>query len=109
MTRSAEAIFCIVNSGYEEKVFESANKIGITGGTFLGAHGLAKLDAEKFFGISIHPEKEIIIMVVPSDKKEKILKQLYDDVCLSAESQGIAFSMPVDDMTDNLKKQLFKK
>ena len=108
MTNLAEMIFCIVNQGYEEKVIEAAETVGITGGTFLGAHGLSKLDAEKFFGISVHPEKQIIIIVVPAEKKAEMLKVIYDTVGVDSEAQGIAFSVPVDDMTDNLKKQLFK-
>lgn len=109
MTNKAEMILCIVNQGYEEKVIEAANTVGITGGTFLGAHGMAKLEAEKFFGIAIHPEKQIVLMVVPSAKKTDILKVLYDKVGISEEAQGIAISIPVDDMSENLKKQLFGK
>lgn len=109
MTNNAEMIFCIVNQGYEEKVIEAANTVGITGGTFLDAHGLSKLDAEKFFGISIHPEKQIVLIIVPANKKADILKAIYDAVALNEEAQGIALSIPVDDMTDNLRKQLFKK
>ena len=109
MSVSAEMIMCIVNHGYEEAVIAAANKVGITGGTFLGAHGLSKLDAEKFFGISIHPEKQIVIMVVPANKKADILNVLYDEVGISQEAQGIAFAIPVDDMTENLKRQLINK
>ena len=109
MTNNAEMILCIVNQGFEEKVITAADKVGITGGTFLSAHGLSKLDAEKFFGISIHPEKQLVIMVVPSSKKTDILNVLYDEVGINDEAQGIALSIPVDDMTENLKKQLFKK
>ena len=109
MTTNAEMILCIVNQGYEEKVITAADTVGITGGTFLGAHGLSKLDAEKFFGISVHPEKQIVIMVIPADKKADILKVLYDEVGINDEAQGIALSIPVDDMTDNLKKHLFVK
>ena len=109
MTNSAEMIFCIVNQGYEDKVIEAVNTVGITGGTFLSAHGLSKLEAEKFFGISVHPEKQIVIMVVPSNKKTDILSVLYDNVGINQEAQGIALSIPVDDMTENLKKQLFSK
>ena len=70
---TAEMIICIVNQGYEEKVIEAANTVGITGGTYLGAHGISKLDAEKFFGISIHPDKQIVLMVIAKNKKDKIL------------------------------------
>ncbi len=102
-------ILCIVNQGYEEKVIEAANTVGITGGTFLNAHGFTKLEAEKFFGLTISPEKQMVIMVVPSTKKTDILNVLYDTVGISQDAQGIAFAIPVDDMTDNLKKQLFPK
>ena len=108
MKYSAEMIICIVNQGFEEKVIQTANNVGITGGTFLSAHGLSKLDAEKFFGISIHPDKQIVLMVISSDKKQALLEALYDNVGINDEAQGIAFSIPVDDMTENLKKQLFK-
>ena len=109
MANTAEMILCIVNQGYEEKVIEAANTVGITGGTFIGAHGVSKLDAEKFFGLSIHPEKQIILIVVPTEKKNDILKVLYDQVGVGQEAQGIALSIPVDDMTENLRNQLFKK
>lgn len=109
MANKAEMILCIVNQGYEDKVIEAANTIGITGGTFLGAHGIAKLEAEKFFGIAIHPEKQLVLMVVPATKKADILKALYDEVGISEDAQGIALSIPVDDMSENLKEQLFSK
>lgn len=109
MTQSAELIICIVNQGFEEKVIEIANTVGVTGGTFVGAHGISKLEAEKFFGISIHPDKQIVLMVISADKKEQVLNVLYDNVCNNDEIQGIAFSIPVDDMSYNLKKQIFKK
>jgi hypothetical protein len=109
MANTAQMILCIVNQGYEEKVIEAANTVGITGGTFLGAHGLSKLDAEKFFGIAIHPEKQIVLMIVPAEKKAAILSALYDTVGIGQEAQGIALSIPVDDVSENLKKQLFSK
>ena len=109
MANTAQMILCIVNQGYEEKVIEAANTVGITGGTFLGAHGLSKLDAEKFFGIAIHPEKQIVLMIVPAEKKADILSVLYDTVGIGQEAQGIALSIPVDDVSENLKKQLFPK
>ena len=91
-----EAIFCIVNSGYSEAVMDTAKKIGANGGTVLNARGTANKDAESFFGITIQPEKEIVMIVVPASLKEKLLSALYDDVGLNSAGQGIAFSLPVD-------------
>lgn len=91
-----EAIFCIVNVGYSEAVMDAAKKFGATGGTVLNARGTAGKEAETFFGISIQPEKEIVMILVPAKLKDKILNALYDEVGLSTAGQGIAFSLPVD-------------
>lgn len=93
---SHEVIFCIVNSGYSENVMDSAKQVGATGGTVINALGTAGKDAEKFFGISVQPEKEIVMILVPADKKDDVLHALYKDVGLDSKGQGIAFSLPVD-------------
>ena len=91
-----EAIFCIVNSGYSEAVMESAKKFGARGGTVFNARGTAGKDAEKFFGISVQAEKEIVMIVVPKAHKDDILHALYKEVGLDSAGQGVAFSLPVD-------------
>lgn len=91
-----EAIFCIVNDGYSEAVMESAKKLGATGGTVIKARGTASKEAETFFHITIEPEKEIVMILVPSKIKDDVLSALYKDVGLNTPGQGIAFSLPVD-------------
>lgn len=93
-----EAIFCIVNSGYSESVMESAKKLGATGGTVINARGTAGKEAETFFHIKIEPEKEIVMILVPSKIKDDVLTALYRDVGLNTAGQGIAFSVPVDNV-----------
>ena len=75
-----EAIFCIVNSGYSEAVMDAAKKFGARGGTVLNARGTAGKEAEKFFGISVQAEKEIVMIVVPKANKDDILHALYKEV-----------------------------
>ena len=91
-----EAIVCIVNSGFSETVMDAAKKFGARGGTVLNGRGTAGKDAEKFFGISVQPEKEIVLIVVPTEYKEDILRALYKEVGLDSAGQGIAFALPVD-------------
>ena len=93
---SHEVIFCIVNGGYSENVMDSAKKVGATGGTVINALGTAGKDAEKFFGITVQQEKEIVMILVKKEKKDNILRALYEEVGLNTAGQGIAFSMPVD-------------
>ena len=91
-----EAILCIVNSGYSDAVMETAKKLGAGGGTVINARGTAPKDAESLFGITIQPEKEIVMILVPSKIKDDVLSALYKDVGLNTPGQGIAFSLPVD-------------
>ena len=91
-----EAIFCIVNSGYSETVMDAAKKLGARGGTVINARGTANKDAETFFGISIQPEKEIVMILVPSQIKDDILHAIYKEAGLDSAGQGIAFALPVD-------------
>ena len=91
-----EAIFCIVNSGYSDVVMDTAKKLGARGGTVINARGTASKEAESFFHITIQPEKEIVMIVVPSTIKDDVLHALYKEVGLDSAGQGIAFTVPVD-------------
>jgi nitrogen regulatory protein PII len=91
-----EVIFCVVNAGFTEAVMDAAREFGANGGTVIHARGTANSEAERLFGISIQPEKEIVMILVPSEIKDDILHALYKAVGLKTPGQGIAFSMPVD-------------
>ena len=96
MQYNHEAIFCIVNSGYSEAVMNAAKKLGAKGGTVINARGTASKEAETFFHITITPEKEIVMSLVPKKIKDDVLHALYKEVGLDTAGQGIAFSVPVD-------------
>ncbi|MCL1889808.1 MAG: P-II family nitrogen regulator [Desulfovibrionaceae bacterium] len=91
-----ELIAVIVNFGFADDIMDAARKAGATGGTIMNAQGTVRAGEEvKFFGITIVPEKEFIIIVVPKDKAEPILKAIQEVPCLSEPGVGIAFSMDV--------------
>ena len=91
-----EVVFCIVNEGYSDVVMDAAKEAGARGGTVIHARGTANKEAEKFFHITIQPEKEIVMILVPADIKDAVLHALYRNAGLRREGQGIAFSMAVD-------------
>ena len=97
-TNNHEVIFAIVNSGYAEEAMNVAREQGARGGTILNARGVAKKDAEEFFGITIHAEKEILMMVVEKDIRDQVLNALYREMGMAKQAQGIAFSLPVSDV-----------
>lgn len=93
-----EMILCIVNTGFSETVMDAAKEVGARGGTVIHARGTANKEAEQFFHITIQPDKEIVMILVLADIKDKVLHALYQHAGLKTEGQGIAFSLPVDDV-----------
>lgn len=97
-TNSHELILCIVNDGFSEIVMEAAKDAGARGGTILNARGTANKEAESFFKIAIQPEKEVVMILVDSGIKDAVLHALYQKAGLDTMGQGIAFSLPVDNV-----------
>ena len=97
-TDKHEVIFAIVNSGFAEEVMDVAREQGVRGGTILNARGVAKEDAAAFFGITLHTEKEILMMVVEKDIRDNVLNAIYKEMGMAKAAQGIAFSLPVSDV-----------
>ena len=97
-TDNHEVIFAIVNSGYAEEAMDVAREQGVRGGTILNARGVAREEAAAFFGITIHAEKEILMMVVEKDIRDKVLNALYKQMGMAQKAQGIVFSLPVSDV-----------
>ena len=103
-TNNHEVIFAIVNSGYAEEVMDVARENGARGGTILNARGVAGEEAAAFFGITLHAEKEILMMVVDKSIRDDILNAIYKQMGMAKKAQGIAFSLPVSDVAGLVKE-----
>ena len=97
-TNDHEVIFAIVNSGYAEDVMDIAREQGVRGGTILNARGVVKEDAAAFFGITLHADKEILMMVVDKSIRDNVLNTIYKQMGMAKKAKGIAFSLPVSDV-----------
>lgn len=104
-TNNHEVIFVIVNSGYAEEVMDLARELGVRGGTILSARGVAKEEAAAFFGITLHAEKEILMMVVEKGLRDTVLSAVYKEMGMAKHAQGIAFSLPVSDVAGLVKTE----
>ena len=102
-TNDYEVIFAIVNDGFAEDVMQVAREQGARGGTIINARGVAREEAAAFFGITVHTEKEIVMMVVPKNIKDNILNAIYKEMGMARKAQGIAFSLPVTDTAGLVK------
>lgn len=103
-TNNHEVIFAIVNAGFAEDVMDVAREHGARGGTILNGRGVAREEALAFFGIPLHAEKEILMMVVEKDIKNNILNAIYKEMGMGKPAQGIAFTLPVSDVAGLVKE-----
>ena len=97
-TDNHAVILASVNAGFAEEAMDLARQQGVRGGTILNARGVAREKEAAFFGITIHPEKEILLMVVEKSIRDKVLNTLYSRMGMGEKAQGIAFSLPVSDV-----------
>lgn len=97
-TNNYEVILAIVNDGFADDVMAVAKEQGARGGTIINARGVAKEDAAAFFGINVHSEKEIVMIVVPKNIRDDVLNAIYKEMGMAKKAQGIAFSLPVTDV-----------
>lgn len=89
-------IVTIVDRGHSDLVMTAAKAAGATGGTLLHGLGLGSREAEKFLGITIQPEKDVILILVPQAKKPQIMEKITHDAGLNTSGRGICFSLPVN-------------
>ena len=59
----ASLIVIIVRKGWGSTVLEASVQAGAQGATVLFGRGAGKNEQEKIFGVSIEPEKEIVLTV----------------------------------------------
>lgn len=94
---SNEMITVIVNKGYADDIMAAARKAGAGGGTVLNARGTARENDKRFFGMHIVPEKEMLVIVVPSEKLENVLAAIKAVKCLKEPGMGIVYNSKVED------------
>ena len=98
MKTQFELIIALVNTGFTELVMNAARKEGAKGGTVVHARGTANKSMEKRFGVVISPDKEIVLIIVDRTITDKVLSAIYKEAGLQTKGQGIAFTLPVDDV-----------
>lgn len=92
-----ELIVVIANHGYSEEVMDAARAEGAGGGTVIHAKGTGLEKAEKFLGVSIADEKEIIYIVAKTADKNAIMKSIMENAGMNSRAKSVVFSIPVTD------------
>ncbi len=89
-------IVSIVRKGWGSTVLDASVGAGAQGGTVLYGRGAGINEKEKIFGVSIEPEKEIVLTLVRAELAAAILQEIVRAAELNETGRGIAFVLPVE-------------
>ena len=89
-------IMAITNRGYSEEIMDAARPLGASGGTVFHSRRIGSEEAMKFWGISVQPEREIVLIIAQKDVKKPIMQAIGKKFGMQSEANGIVLSLPVD-------------
>lgn len=92
-----DLITVIAEQGYIEMIMEAAREAGAYGGTVIHAKGTGMAAADKFMGVSLAAEKEMIFIVTKTEQKNAIMQAIMQKAGLDSKAKAITFSLPVTD------------
>lgn len=92
-----ELVVVIAEQGYTEMIMDAAREAGAYGGTVIHAKGTGMQAADKFMGVSLAAEKEIIYIVTKTEQKNAIMQAIMQKAGLESKAKSVVFSLPVTD------------
>jgi nitrogen regulatory protein PII len=92
-----ELIVAVCDQGYNELVMDAAREAGAYGGTVVHARGTGMERAERFLGISLASEKDMIFIVVRTKQRDAIMQKIMFRAGMETPAKAIVFSLPVTD------------
>lgn len=98
VTHTHELIMVIAEGGSTDQVMDAARTAGASGGTVLHAKGTALRGTEKFFGVSIAEEKELILIAAEREKKKGIMQAILAAAGADTEARAKVFSLPITEV-----------
>ena len=92
-----ELIVTIVSEGFSDYVMHAAHLAGCNGGTVIkgrsvGSHGTIFMD------ISIEPEKEMVLNIVPKKIKKEVMESITKYCGVKTDARGVLISLPIDNV-----------
>lgn len=90
-----ELLVAIANQGYTDLIMDAAREVGAAGGTVIHAKGTGMEGAERFLGVSLGSEKEMVFIVAKREHKNTIMRAIMKKSGMESKAKSIVFSLPV--------------
>lgn len=94
---SYELIITIVKEGYSDLVMQASKKVGCNGGTLIEGRSLGT-SRTIFMDLIVEPEKDIVLNIVSSDIKRKVMESINEICGVKTEARGLIISLPIDNV-----------
>ena len=91
-----EVIYAILNAGFADQAMVAAREVGAKGGTIIHARGSSNIGVDKKYGLTVTPDKEVLMILATTDEKDKIINAIYTASIKENNHKGIVFSLPVE-------------
>lgn len=95
--QTSALILAIVDQGYSEEVMAAARPVGARGGTVFSCRRLVDEEAVRFFGLSVQPEREIVMIVAQSPYKHQIMQAISASCGFHSPAHGLVLALPVEE------------
>ncbi len=95
METDKELIVIVCEGGHTEEVMQAARSAGAGGGTVLHAKGTGTEMAQKFYGMTLAEEKEMVLIVTKTEYKKRIMQAISDAAGPRTPARAVSFSLPV--------------
>jgi len=89
-------IVVVADKGSSDIVMEAARSANAKGGTVVQAKETGENTKERFFGVSIATEKEMIYILSKKQDKESIMNAIMEKAGMDTDAHAVVFSIPVD-------------
>ena len=90
-----EVIYAVLNNGFADQAMIAAREAGARGGTIIHARGSSNIGVDKKYGITLTPEKEVLMILTISELKDGIMKAIHESL-VKEDHKGVVFALPVD-------------
>ena len=96
VTAHHSLILVVVNQGYTDAVMDTARTVGARGGTVIRARWTGAGEVEKFVGITLQAEKEVLAIVAVDEDRNAIMEAIDRHHGVQTPDQAMVISLPVD-------------
>ena len=88
-----EVIYAILNAGFADQAMVAAREVGAKGGTIIHARGSSNIGVDKKYGLTMTPDKEVLMILATTDEKDKIINAIYTASIKENNHKGIVFKL----------------